>query len=101
MHAGLLQALFVVVALNVSVAASAAEPTPAKGAGDVAPTPQATKRLSVTVLINFRSLSPAIACIPSDMFFIPSKNNPSPPMTATMSEIISTKVNMLDFLLSE
>ncbi|OPZ98384.1 MAG: hypothetical protein BWY71_01281 [Planctomycetes bacterium ADurb.Bin412] len=47
-----------------------------------APTPQATKRFPVMALISFRIRLPATACIPSDMFFIPSRNMPNPPSTS-------------------
>ena len=59
-----------------------------------APTPQATMRLSVTLLINFLSFSPAIACIPSDMYFIPRRNNPKPPTTWTIIFRISSMSNI-------
>ena len=47
----------------------------------VVPTPTAISRLSVTLLIIRRSPSPAMACRPSDMFFMPSRKMPSPPIT--------------------
>ena len=53
------------------------------------PTPVAMMRLSVTALIILRSLEPAIACMPSERFFIPMRNMPRPPMIEkTMSEIV-------------
>ena len=45
------------------------------------PTVQAISRLSVTALIILRKRSPATACMPSDMFFMPSRKMPSPPTT--------------------
>ena len=46
MRTRLLHGLFVVVALNVSVVGLTAEPTPAKGVGDVAATPRADANLT-------------------------------------------------------
>ena len=43
------------------------------------PTIVAAIRLFVTALIMCRRPAPATACIPSDMFFMPSRNSPSPP----------------------
>ena len=45
------------------------------------PTPQALMRFSVTEAISLRSRSPAMACSPSDMFFMPSRKMPRPPIT--------------------
>lgn len=53
------------------------------------PTVVANKRLLVTAPINLRRLLPATACIPSDMFFIPSRKIPRPP---TNSKIILRSV---------
>ncbi|OPZ96689.1 MAG: hypothetical protein BWY71_01857 [Planctomycetes bacterium ADurb.Bin412] len=59
----------------------------------MAPIPQATSRLLVTALISLRILFPATACIPSDMFFMPSKNIPSPPITPkTIFKMISNSI---------
>ena len=41
----------------------------------------AANRLSVTALIILRSRLPATACMPSDIYFMPSKKIPRPPMT--------------------
>ena len=46
-----------------------------------APVPQAINRLSVTALIILRSRLPATACMPSDMFFMPSRKIHRPPTT--------------------
>ena len=51
------------------------------------PTTTARKRLFVTAAIMRRKLLPATACIPSDMFFMPSKKIPNPP--------ISPKINLV------
>jgi hypothetical protein len=46
------------------------------------PVAVAMNRLSVTRLIIRRREFPATACIPSDMYFIPSMKMPRPPTTA-------------------
>jgi len=45
------------------------------------PTPHAIRRLLVTALIILRSRFPATACIPSDMYRMPKRNSPNPPIT--------------------
>ncbi len=49
------------------------------------PTSSAKKRLPVTAPIIRRRLLPATACIPSDMFFMPSRKMPRPPINSLTS----------------
>ena len=57
----------------------------------ITPHAVAKMRLFVTAPIMRRMLLPAIACMPSDMFFMPSRNSPSPP---TNSQISCTSADM-------
>jgi hypothetical protein len=56
------------------------------------PTAVAVSRLSVTRLIMRRREFPATACMPSDMYFMPSMKIPSPPTTAMAIGMVAARV---------
>ena len=50
------------------------------------PVPTAISLFVVILLIRRRNPLPAIACRPSDMFFMPRRKIPSPPTTVSASD---------------